>query len=127
MSGSAEPDGAFSLHVDGDVVVLRWSAGVEITEGLAASAMASVDELNGDRIRPLLVDMSGTARVTKEAREVFTRDCQVSRMALVGRSAVDRVLVNFGLKVSGVPIPARFFTSQPAGLAWLREHEPADG
>jgi hypothetical protein len=126
MSGSAEPDRAFSLHVDEGVVVLRWSAGVEITGSLAAGAMASVNELNGDHIRPLLVDMSGTARVTKDAREVFSRECQVSRMALVGRSAVDRVLVNFGLQVSGVPIPARFFTSTPAGLAWLREHEASD-
>jgi len=126
MSGSAEPDRAFSLHRDGDIVMLRWLTGVEITGGLAAAAMAAVDELNGDRTRPLLVDMSGTARVTKEARDVFSRECQVSRMALVGRSAVDRILVNFGLKVTGVPIPARFFTSITAGLTWLREHEVTD-
>jgi hypothetical protein len=47
-------------------------------------------------------------------------------MALVGRSAVDRVLANFAVKVSSIAIPSRFFTSLPAALAWLREHEQAD-
>jgi hypothetical protein len=126
MSGSAEPDLAFSLHVDGNIVVLRWMSGVEITGRFATAAMATVDELNGDRKRPLLVDMTGTARVTRDARGVFSAECQVSRMALVGRSAVDRMLVNFSVKVSNIAIPSRFFTSVPVALAWLREHERLD-
>ena len=48
------------MHRDGDIVMLRWLTGVEITGDLAAAAMAAVDELNGDRTRPLLVDMSGS-------------------------------------------------------------------
>jgi hypothetical protein len=119
-------DNAFSLHVDGGIVVVRWTAGVEITGQLAAEAMDSVDEINGDRKRPLLVDMTGTATVSREARSVFSRECQVSRMALVGRSAVDRVLANFAVKVYSIAIPSRFFTSVPQALAWLREHEQAD-
>jgi hypothetical protein len=117
---------AFSLHVDGGIVVVRWSPGVEITGRLATEAMDTVDELNGDYKRPLLVDLTGTANVTREARGAFSRECQVSRMALVGRSAVDRVLANFALKVNSIAIPSRFFTSLPAALAWLREHEQAD-
>ena len=116
----------FSLHVEGGIVVVRWMPGVEITGQLAAEAMGTVDELNGDRKRPLLVDLTGTATVTREARSVFSRECQVSRMALVGRSAVDRVLANFAVKVSSIAIPSRYFTSVPAALAWLREHEQAD-
>ena len=90
MSESAELDRAFSLHVDENIVVVRWMPGVEITGPLAAAAMATVDKLNGDHKRPLLVDMTGTANVTRDARGAFSRECQVSRMALVGRSAVDR-------------------------------------
>ena len=119
-------EGAFSLHVDGGIVVVRWEPGVEITGRLAAAAMDSVDELNGDHKRPLLVDMTGTANVTREARSAFSRECQVSRMALVGRSAVDRVIVNFAVKVASIAIPSRYFTSLPAAIAWLREHEQAD-
>jgi hypothetical protein len=126
MSGSADPELAFSLHVDGNIVVVRWMAGVEITAPLASAAMASVDELNGDRKRPLLVDMTGTANVTREARGMFSRECQVSRMALVGRSAVDKTIVNFALKVSSIAIPSRYFTSVPMAMAWLRDHEALD-
>lgn len=126
MSESAELDRAFSLHVDENVVVVRWMPGVEITGPLASAAMATVDKLNGDHKRPLLVDMTGTANVTRDARGAFSRECQVSRMALVGRSAVDRMIVNFALKVSRIAIPSRFFTSLPVAMAWLREHEPMD-
>lgn len=42
-------------------------------------------------------------------------------MAIVGRSAVDKVIANFGLRVTTIDIPSRFFTSVSAGLAWLRD------
>ena len=111
------------MELDSGVVVLRWAPGVVITGPQAAEAMTAVDRLNADRRRPLLVDMSGTGKLTREAREMFRRDVLVSRMALVGESAVDRVIANFGLRVSSLGFPARFFTSVPVGMAWLRQHE----
>ncbi len=125
VTGSAERDRGFSLQVDAGVVLLRWTPGVHITGPLAAEAMATVNDLNGDQKRPLLVDMSGTARLTREARETFRRDCQVSRMAIVGTSAVDKVIANFGMRVTTIEIPSRYFTSVPAALAWLRDGEPS--
>ena len=103
------------------VVRLSWAPGLQIDRELAATAMSTVDELNGDRERPLYVDMTGTAVLTREARKEFTRRCSASRIALVGRSAVDRVLANFGLAVSSPPVPTRFFTSEPAALVWLHD------
>jgi hypothetical protein len=131
MSGSDFPqlarseDGGpgFALEVDAGVVLLRWQPGVDITAPLAAEAMAAVDRLNGDHKRPLLVDMTGTAKLTRDARGTFQRDCQVSRMAIVGTSAVDKVIANFGLRVTVIDIPSRFFTSISAALVWLRNHE----
>ncbi len=111
-----------SLCVDPiGVVRLSWSPGLRITDHLAAEAMAAVDELNGDKERPLLVDMTGTAVLTREARQTFARKCTASRIALLGNSPVDRVIANFALGVSYVPVPTRFFTSEPAALAWLRD------
>jgi hypothetical protein len=119
-TGSADRD-VFSLVVDDGVVLLRWTQGAFITGPLAAEAMDMVDQLNGDHKRPLLVDMTGTATLTRDARETFQRDCQVSRMAIVGTSAVDKVIANFGLRVAVIAIPSRFFTSVPTALAWLRD------
>ncbi|HEY0814945.1 MAG TPA: hypothetical protein VGE11_16860, partial [Pseudonocardia sp.] len=115
-----------SVRVDPtDVVRLSWTAGLRIDAHLATEAMMAVDELNGDVERPLLVEMTGTAVLTREARQVFARKCSASRIALLGRSAVDRVIANFALGVSYVPVPTRFFTSEPLALAWLRDGDPA--
>jgi hypothetical protein len=57
--------------------------------------MAAVEELNGDRKLPLLMEMSGAATPTPEARERLGRQCIVSRIALLGESA-DRVHASFG-------------------------------
>jgi hypothetical protein len=120
VAGSAERDGALTVRVeDGDVVRLTWLPGVRIDAELAAEAMAVVDALNGDRERPLLVDMTGIATVTREARMVFTRECTASRLALLGRSAVDRVIANFVVGLNTPAMPVRFFTSEPAATAWL--------
>ncbi len=120
MAGSAERDSALTMRIeDQDVVRLTWLPGVRIDTELATAAMVALDELNGDRERPLLVDMSGIATVTRGARLVFTRQCSASRLALLGRSPVDRVIANFALGVSTPAMPVRFFTSEPAATAWL--------
>jgi hypothetical protein len=104
---------------DHEVVRLTWTPGVRITGQLAREAMDLVDDLNAGRSRPLLVDMTGTAALTREARQVFTHECSASACALVGRSPVDRVLANFALGVYRMAMPTRFFTDEPAALEWL--------
>jgi hypothetical protein len=123
MSRAAESDPVFTSEVDAGVVLMRWMPGAHITGPVAAEAMDTVDQLNGAHKRPLLVDMTGTAKLTGDARATFQRDCQVSRMAIVGTSAVDKVIANFGLRVSVIDMPSRFFTSVSAALSWLRDHE----
>ncbi len=106
------------------IVRLTWQRGLQISGELAQSAMALVDETNAGRERPLLVDMTGTATLTREARRTFSRRCSASRIALLGRSPVDRVIANFALGVSGVPVPTRYFTSDPLATAWLCDGAP---
>lgn len=122
VTGSAERQPTFALTVEAGIVLLRWTPGVHITGPLAAEAMAAVDRLNADHKRPLLVDMTGTANLARAARAAFGGDCQVLRMAIVGSSPVDKVIANFGLRVSTIAIPSRYFNSVPAALAWLRAH-----
>jgi hypothetical protein len=109
-----------TVRVDGqNVVRLTWAPGVRIDERLATAAMAMVDELNAGQQRPLLVMMAEIAELTRGARQVFTYRCSASRIALLGASAVDRMLANFFSGVSRAPVPTRFFTSEPAAMAWL--------
>lgn len=102
------------------VVRLRWASGVRITADLATAAMALVDGVNDGRCRPLLVEMAGAAGVTREARTTFAQPCTVRRLALLGRSPVDRVHANSTLGASRPQMPTRFFTSEEDALNWLR-------
>ncbi|MCF7547410.1 MULTISPECIES: hypothetical protein [Pseudonocardia] len=110
---------AFVVEADG-LVRLSWRQGVAISGELAERAMRRVDELNGDTEHPLLVVMRGTGSLSREARMVFARRCTASRIALLGSSAVDRVLANFALGVRSQPVPTRFFTDEDLALGWLR-------
>lgn len=103
------------------IVRLSWTAGTRITARLAVGAMAAVDELNSDRRRPLLVEMNSAGTPTREARVHFGRPCTASRIALLGKSPVDRMHASFTphLDAVGFPVPTRFFTSEPSAMAWL--------
>jgi hypothetical protein len=102
-------------------VRLSWDRHLRITGDMARAAMALVDATNAGCERPLLVDMTGTAALTRDARMIFSRRCSASRIALLGRSPVDRVIANFALGVSAVPVPTRFFTSEALAVAWLTD------
>ena len=104
---------------DAGFVRLTWRSGLRIDAALARRAMALVDELNGPLQRPLLVDMTGTAQLTRDARLTFGYECSAPRIALLGRSEVDRVIANFALRVTRTPVPTRFFTSEAKALGWL--------
>lgn len=120
VASTSDRDRLMAVRVDPlGFLRLTWVPGLRIDGPLADAAMALIDEMNAGRERPLLVDMAGTAQLTREARMAFARKCSASRIALVGRSEVDRVIANFALGVSGVPVPTRFFTSEAAAVTWL--------
>ncbi len=120
MGPAAIPDRAFRVVVGPlGIVRLRWTPGLRITGSLASAAMTAVDTLNGDHERPLLIEMTATVTPTREARSYWGRRCTASRIALLGESAVDRVHATPGVGSTGFPVPTRFFTSEPAALAWL--------
>jgi hypothetical protein len=109
-----------SLDAD-DFIRLWWAPGVTITGELAHEAVDAVETICAGRKRPMLVDMTGTGNLTRAARVVFAQPSFASAIALLGKSAVDRVIANFALGVSPVPVPTRFFTVESVAMAWLRD------
>ncbi|MGO4190054.1 STAS/SEC14 domain-containing protein [Arthrobacter sp. YAF17] len=113
---------SIELREDG-FVHLSWQPGAHIQVEDAHAAMAKVNEVCQQQQRPMLVDMAAVASVSREARGVWSIPCSASRIALLGKSPVDRVLANFFLGVHIPPCPTRFFTSRSEALDWLN----ADG
>jgi hypothetical protein len=121
------PDIAF-LDFDPDGVLrLEWARGVVID---GANARLAMDLVNGKcqgRPTPLLIAMAATGSVSRAARTVFARRCDASAIALLGASAVDRVLANFFLGVHSAPVPTRFFTNNDEAVRWLAAQGHAGG
>jgi hypothetical protein len=81
--------------------------------------MAKVNDVCLGVPHPMLVDMATVASVSREARSIWSIPCDAARIALLGRSPVDRVLANFFLGVHIPPCPTRFFTSRDEATDWL--------
>jgi hypothetical protein len=111
-----------SLTIDDEgLIILVWPGGVKITGASARRAFDEVNRICGSVRRPMLVDMETTKSVAREARAVFGEPSAASRIALLGKSPVDRVIANFTLGVSTVPCPTKFFTDRAQAMAFLRE------
>lgn len=111
-----------SLTIDDEgFVILKWPAAVTITGPSARHAMDEVNRICGSTRRPMLVDMATTKSVAREARTVFAEPCAASRIAMLGRSPVDRVIANYTLGRFTPPCPTRFFTDRDQAMEYLRE------
>lgn len=122
MPDQRATNGDFSLAVDADgIVELTWAAGIHVSAAVARDAVAAVNEICVDDPRPLLVTMVAVGGLSREGRAVFEEPNQVSRLALLGRSPVDRVIANFILALMRPPSPMRYFTDRGLALAFLRE------
>ncbi|TFD75131.1 STAS/SEC14 domain-containing protein [Cryobacterium psychrophilum] len=104
---------------DGGLLLLRWRLGVHIQVEDARAAMAQVNEVCQQEQHAMLVDMAAVGSVSREARAVWPIPCSASRIALLGKSPVDRVLAKFFLGVHVPPCPTRFFTSRSEAIDWL--------
>jgi hypothetical protein len=120
MGGDTESELTLTFRRDEHGIVwITWPQGIHITGEMAADAMDQLGVYNGGRKQPTIVEMVGVAGLTREGRQVFTRDCAASRMALLGGKPAERVIANFALAVSRHAVPMRFFTSEEAAVEWL--------
>jgi hypothetical protein len=104
------------------LIRLTWRRSAQrITGPLAQQALRLVEQLDNGHSRSLLVDVTGTT-LTHEARMTFAAHDSTPRIALLGSSAVDRVIAAFALRRSTVL--ARYFTSESAAVTWLLASEP---
>jgi hypothetical protein len=106
------------------IVWITWPPGIHITGAAARTAMDQLGVFNEGRKQPTVVEMTGVAGLTREARQVFTGDFAATRMALLGNRPVERVLANFALAVSRFTVPLRFFTAEEAAVEWLLHDGP---
>lgn len=101
------------------VMSLAWKPGVRIGADNARAAVDAVNEIAAGRRYPLLVAMADAGHLSRGARDVFVEPCAASKIALLGRNPVDRMLADYQLAVQEPPCPTRFFTSEDEAMVWL--------
>ncbi|MET3176721.1 UNVERIFIED_ORG: hypothetical protein ABIB52_004596 [Arthrobacter sp. UYCu721] len=115
--------GTVALQEDG-IIHLLWDSKVKIEATDAHAAMATVNIIADGAEYPLLVDMTATASLSRQARSVFGIRCAASRIGLLGSSPVDRILANWSMGLQNLPCPTRFFNSRTEAINWLLLSEP---
>jgi hypothetical protein len=110
--GTVELDAKGVLH-------LVWLPGTVLEAADVHAAMAQVNEIADGAEYPMLIDISNTQAVTRQAKSVFSIKCAASRIALLGSSPVNRVIANFALARRTLPCPTRFFASRDEAMNWL--------
>ncbi|WP_435876513.1 DUF7793 family protein [Pseudarthrobacter oxydans] len=104
---------------DEGVLRLVWKPGTVLEAADVHAAIAKVNELADGAEYPMLIDMSDTQAVTRQAKDVFSLKCAASRIALLGSSPVNRVIANFAMTRRTLPCPTRVFTSCDEAMHWL--------
>lgn len=108
-----------SLELADGLLRLRWHAGVTVEQEDAERAVAAIEELCQGRALPLLAYVEQVS-FTRRARKVPAPAGCLSKIALLGSSAVDYVIALFVLRISPLPCPTAYFTSSRKAMSWLR-------
>jgi hypothetical protein len=104
-------------HEDG-FLRLHWAPGVFVTYEIAVRAARTLEALSGGQALPILVDITGVAGLSPEARTGMIAYRGFSVVALVGDHPMGTVLAAFARQS---PTPSAYFTSQQEALQWLSE------
>ena len=123
-------DGRQRLRPDG-IIEMRHSRTTQTLESIKQQ-MEHVAELVGGAGRaPMMVVMGEVRGQTREAREFLFKDPSIqrhtTRVALVHRSPVSRVLTTFFIRLVKPQVPVRVFTDEEQAVAWLLEGGSSEG
>jgi hypothetical protein len=117
-------DGRQRLRADG-IIEMRHSGTTQTLESIRRQMEHAAELLGGTGKAPMLVVMGEISGQTREAREFLYKDPiiprHMTRVALVQRSPVSRVLTTFFTRLIKPQVPVRVFTDEDQAVAWLLE------
>jgi hypothetical protein len=118
--GAPEPilaaNGKNSLSVRGGIIESVWTPGSFVDVGEARDAMRAAELVTQGRPMPMLSVMTDVV-ISSAARYEFANSVGVIAIAVLGSSAVDRVVA--AATSRDTRYPHEFFTSRDDALAWL--------
>lgn len=111
-------DGKNSLSVAGGILESVWRPGSFVDADDAKDAMRAVERICGGTPMPMLSEMTDV-EFSAAARYEFAQSTGVLAIAVLGSSAVDRVIAAATSRET--QYPHEFFMSKDAAITWLKE------
>jgi hypothetical protein len=108
--------GKNSLEVIAGIIQSTWRPGSFVDVEDARDAILATERMTGGIPMPMLSEMTDV-EISAAARHVFAQTTGVSAIAVLGSSAVDRVIA--AAMSRHTRYPHGFFTSKDDALAWL--------
>ncbi|OAD97713.1 STAS/SEC14 domain-containing protein [Arthrobacter sp. OY3WO11] len=113
--------GKGTMELSDGVIYMRWKPGAYIGIDVARAGLAAISALCQGARLPMLVEIQGVTH-SAAARKLFPDPVNISRIALLGSSPVDRMIAMFRLSLLPAEFPMRYFTSRDKAIAWLLEN-----
>jgi hypothetical protein len=117
-------DGRQRMRADG-IIEMRHSGEPQTLETIKRQMAHAAELVQGSGRAPMMIVMGDVRSQAREVRHFLVSDPSiprvVSRVALVARSPVARVMTAIFSKLVNPPVPLRVFASEEPALAWLRE------
>lgn len=89
----------------------------------AKENVAAVKKLSDNKRVPVLIDISGSKGITKEARDYFSSNEVAetqSACALIVKTLLARLIGSFFLGLNKTKFPIQLFTNEDDAEAWLK-------
>jgi hypothetical protein len=111
-------DGKNSLTVCAGILESVWRPGSFVDADDARDAMLAVERISGGTPMPMLSEMTDV-EFSSAARYEFAQSKGVLAIAVLGSSAVDRVIASATSRETSYP--HEYFVSKDAAITWLKD------
>ena len=116
---------SFWKEAEEDILFFKYSPRLEMTLDVAKEIVRSRLEYCGGASMYMVIDATNIKSATKEARDYMnSREGGLKGVlggAFLSNNVVSTLAINLFLKVSNLPVPARFFTNKDDAIRWLRK------
>jgi hypothetical protein len=116
---------SFWKESDEDILFFKYAPRLEMTIDVAREIVRSRLEYCQGEPKYMLIDATNIKSATKEARDYMNSPEGGLKGVLGGAFLSNNVMatlaINLFLKVSNLPVPAKFFTDKSEAVKWLRK------
>ena len=120
MTGKSAGVRPFSMRLhDGGYMHVEWHEGHTVTEQDARNLIGHLAGLSPSAHPPMLVHLNNMISLSRPALHAFATELQVSALAIVGPTAVDRAITAFFTQVHEPHYPTQYFEKTDAAVQWL--------